>query len=545
MTLSDARYRGLLLGVVALGAVLRLAVLNWDAGRGLHPDEGNLVRAALALGPGGRFIPEFHAYNDLALWLPRLLSLPVCAPGDASCLTLVARLVSALMSVATLPLAADVARRLAGEEAGLAAAAVFAVSVPLIQWAHFGTTESALVLLVMALWALVLRAQAGATSRARLILLSGALIGLGIGFKTTALALGLIPVAGILLSDGPLRLRLQACLGVGVMAVAVGLIVTPSLWAVPGDWLAVMRFEGRVVSGAQPVFWTAQFHEAVPGWFELTQVWIATQGAGLLLAGLGLAVTLRRGWRGLAAALVFGLIYGALILGWQAKFFRYLAPLLPIVLVLAGLGLGHLLTGRAGRSARALGLGALGLMALAGVDHAASHVRPDPRIAAERLVTARAGPGARVAVEPHDLAQTGTLDRLTLPLTAPDTGPEALAEVLAQADWLILASRRNWSVLPQHPGAPPVICAYYARLAAGGLGFVRIASLHREGPFGHLFRRSLRAEETQVVFDRPEVFVFRNAARLSAPDLAARLAEPADPAACEPDTLLRQWRRPS
>lgn len=545
MTLSQAQNRGVLLAIVALGAALRLAVLNWDDGRGLHPDEGNLVRAALTLGTGGRFIPEFHAYNDLALWLPRLLSLPLCAEGESACLTLVARLISAVMSVATLPLAAEVGRRLAGPEAGLATAAIFAVSVPLIQWAHFGTTESALVLLVMALWALVLRWQQGEMTLVRLTLLSGAVIGLGIGFKTTALAFSLIPVAGVLLSVRPFLRAVQACFGIGAMAVAVGLIVTPSLWAAQGDWLAVMRFEGRVVSGAQPVFWTAQFHDAVPGWFELKQLWIATQGAGLLLACYGLAVTARRGWVGLAPALIFALIYAVLIFGWHAKFFRYLAPLLPIVLILAGLGLGHLLAARPGRSLLALGLSGLGVMAVAGVDHAASYVRPDPRIAAEEVLQRRAAPGESVAVEPHDLSQTGTLGRLILPLTEPSVGPQALAEVLASADWLVLASRRNWAVLPHHPGASPVVCTYYTQLASSDLGFVRVAALHRDGPFGHLFRRSLRAEETQAVFDRPEVFLFRNQARLSASDLAARLTEPVNPEACDPDALLRAWRRPS
>ena len=211
MTLTDAQYRQALVAVVLAGAALRLAGLDWDVGRGLHPDEGNLVRGALSLGPGGRLIPAFHAYNDLALWLPRLLSMPVCAAGDSACLTLVARLVSAVLSVATIPLAAGVARQLAGQAAGpvagpvagLAAAVAFAGSAPLVQWAHFGTTESALVLLVVALWSVALRWQAGRIGDFGMALWSGALIGLGFGFKTAALATALIPLVALVLAGRP------------------------------------------------------------------------------------------------------------------------------------------------------------------------------------------------------------------------------------------------------------------------------------------------------------------------------------------------------
>ena len=89
MIIAEDRYHRALIGLVVLAAVLRLLGLNWDSGRGLHPDEGNLIRAALTLGIDGRILPEFHAYNDLALWLPRLLSLPLCAGDDAGCLSLI------------------------------------------------------------------------------------------------------------------------------------------------------------------------------------------------------------------------------------------------------------------------------------------------------------------------------------------------------------------------------------------------------------------------------------------------------------------------
>ena len=100
--------------ILMAGLVLRLQGLDWDQGRGFQPDEGNLVRAALALSWTSP-IPTFHAYNDLSLWLPRLISSAVCNPADGHCLTLAARLLSALFSAAAVWLVALVAHGLAAQ----------------------------------------------------------------------------------------------------------------------------------------------------------------------------------------------------------------------------------------------------------------------------------------------------------------------------------------------------------------------------------------------------------------------------------------------
>ncbi len=544
---AEVRYRMGLLAIVLAGVVLRLAGLNWDEGRGLHPDEANLVRAALTLLVDGRLIPEFHAYNDLALWLPRLVSLPFCAIDDSVCLTLTARFVSAMMSVAAIPLAAGLARQLAGNmagrPAGLATAAVFATSASLVQWAHFGTTESALVLWLLALWRLAALWLAGRLTDGRMALWSGALLGLGFGLKTTAAVLAIVPLTALVLAGRPEARRLRTLAAAIALAAVMALASTPSIWLAPGDWLAVMRFENGVVSGATPVFWTAQFRGVAHGWYDLGQLWSATSGAGLLLAVAGLVLLPRQGWRALAPALVFAALYALVAFGWQAKFFRYLAPLLPVALVLAGLGIGRLVSQPARQLPMSLALAGLGLMAMAGLDQAAAYLRPDPRITVEAALLARSDPADLVAVEPHDLAQTGTRTRLTLPLTDIGIGPEALSGPLARAGWLVIASRRNWAVLPRQTDAPPVICAFYAGLAGGDLGFVPILRVRRDGPFGRVFAPSLSVEETRTVFDRPEVILFRNMDRLPEAELRLRLGAATPPQDCATKTLEQAWSR--
>ena len=545
---DDAQaYRRALWLLVALGLALRLFGLNWDGGRGLHPDEGNLVRAALSLGVDGRILPEFHAYNDLALWLPRLLSWPFCEGGDGACLTLVARALSAALSAALILPGAVIACALAGGEgdlragrvAGLAAGVALAFSAPLVQWAHFGTTESAMALLVGLAWALAVRWQQAQMSDRAFAVSMAVVLGAGFGFKTTALAVALIPAMALALGAGPLTARLRLAALMGAVAVAQGLAFAPSVVLSTEGWLAVMRFEGGVVDGSVPVFWTAQFTGTAAGLYQLGQLWSITQGAGLSLAAVALVLIPRAGWRLAAPGLAFAVVYAALTFGWHAKFVRYLAPVVPVVLIMAGVAIGRLASMPRFRSGLAAGFAGLGLIALAGVDMTSSYARPDPRLVIEGVIDRDIPPATPIGVEPRDLAQLAGRAGLTLPLADPGVSAGALAQALAQVDWLVVASRRNWEVLPRQPDSPPTICAHYAALVDGTLGFAPVARAGRPGLLGQLFAPSLRAEETRAVFDRPDMVLFRKIARLSVDDLTAVLTRPRNAVECAPETLAR------
>src|SRR5690606_35936125 len=75
-----------MLALVLAGAALRFQGLDWDAGQLLHPDERNIATAAARLAWPDRLVPDFHAYNGLSLYLPRLLAelIALCGgrPGD-------------------------------------------------------------------------------------------------------------------------------------------------------------------------------------------------------------------------------------------------------------------------------------------------------------------------------------------------------------------------------------------------------------------------------------------------------------------------------
>jgi hypothetical protein len=350
-----------------------------------------------------------------------------------------------------------------------------------------------------------------------------------------------IPLIALVLAGRPDAARWRALAWAVPLTVLLALAATPSLLFATEDWLATMRFENGVVTGETPVFWTRQFHDLSGPAFQLRQLWGGTMGVGMLLALAGLVLAPRSALRDLAPGLGFALVYAGLTFGWHAAFFRYLAPLFPVVLVLAGIGVAQVFARTRSQSARTLAGLMLAAVALTGLDLAASYQAQDPRVVAEADLTARARPGDVVAIEPRDTPLTGGLETVVLPLDGADA--MAVASGLAGADWLLVASRRNWAVLPRVPDEAPLACGYYLALLRGELGFRVVATSRRATPFGALLEPGLDSEETRTVFDRPTLYLLRNETRLDAATLAGRITAPAKAEDCTPGALAALWGR--
>ena len=92
----EAHHARLIWLAVLAGAVLRFQGLGWDGWHQFHPDERNLADAARALSFPDALLPGFHAYNGLALYLPRALAWAVFGPApDMAVVTWAARFLSA------------------------------------------------------------------------------------------------------------------------------------------------------------------------------------------------------------------------------------------------------------------------------------------------------------------------------------------------------------------------------------------------------------------------------------------------------------------
>lgn len=535
--------------VIVLAAVLRLQGLDWDQGLLLHPDERNIATAAARLAFPDKLIPEFHAYNGLSLYLPRLLAEALLpwngrSEVDAVAIVLAGRMLSAVFSILALPVIWSAARRLLGPLGGLVALIAMAASPGLIQAAHFATTESGLIFCLVTLIWLSARHGTGELQLIEFTGLSGLVLGLGFGLKTTALVFAIVPLVTAIATT-VMRGRIVAALTAGISALLiVGLIAcvtTPQIWAAPSAYLDTLRFESAVVSGAADVFWTYQFTGASNGVFELSQLpWLV----GPLVAPVGLAGlaiflwTLARGNRppaGLAATAAFAVVYAAIIFGWHAKFIRYSILLIPPLALFAG----YFVTQLVSRRLR-LGLAAAIVLAtgVAGLAQAAIYQKSDSRIAAWRWLVPQLRSGDRLVVEPVDLAPPFAaplaphIDTAVLPLIDLPSPQklQQMAEILSASQWMFIASRRHYGVLPRLKRRFPELCGYYDALWSGRLGYRVVAKFRRRPAWPVLIDPEVQAEETFTVFDSPTTIILANDSHLSAERIKTQLL--AAPAYC-------------
>lgn len=525
-------------------AVFRLRGLSWDEGMMFHPDERNLATAAARLSWPDGLVPDFHAYNGLALFLPRLLAEALASVGILGAtgvpeIAWCARLLSAFLSLAAVFAIYRTARDLFDEETAALAAFLAAFSPGLVQAAHFGTTESGLVLVVSLLMLVSVRHVGTQIANPSAALLYGLILGFGLGLKTTAAAFALIPIFSFSLArTGTMVQRFGWLAAAGVLSVLVLLATTPQILLNPQAYLDTMIFEGGVVRGTVDVFWTYQFHGATNVLFELRQIpWLLDPVSAVFIVP-GLIIVAWQAVRGggrprlLFPALAAGLIYFGLVSGWHAKFIRYLVPLLPLFIM--AVACAWFATGRKWGLALRRPLTALIVfsMLIYGFMQAGLYLRRDSRISAWTFLLANMQKGDTLLVEPVEVgpplggAEKLSLRVAVLPLIEP-SGPakmETLAGVLASGDWMIIASRRHHRVLPHMRARFPEMCGYYDALWSGRLGYELLERFNRraQGVVSVLDPVAI-AEETFSVFDSPEVFIFRNARRARMEDIRREL----------------------
>lgn len=522
-------------------------------------------------------------------------------------LTAVARALTGLVDLLTVTLLFFLGRRLYGVGAGLLAAALLALNVMHVQLAHFFAVDPYLTFFaVLTLYALVvmlaeLRRPGGGRPRP-FLLLAAVAIGLAVGSKFSAVLLFLPLILALVLdphvTEQRFTRRLLAAGGIALLTFALTnpfalldwgcRVITPAMelgpLTIPAlNWgncfLENITRQSAMVRGNLSFPFTRQYVGTIPYLYPI--VMQLRWGMGPVLGVVAFAGFGRAGWRGAVAAyrawrqkrlpidegarwvlLAWAVPYFLITGSFFTKFMRYMQPLTPFLMLYAAV----LLLAIPWRRVRAL-LIALVLLAsgLYALSFAGMYATPHPWLSASYWLHDNVLPGSLIADEKWDealpstvymdgeLRTRGRFDGATLDwLGGPGAGDdrEKLAEnlaVVAEADYVTVASNRGYGVVGRLPDLYPLSSQYYRLLFAGALGYEPVYVSGRSARLGSLSlwpdrfepatltpppavtafldavpRLSLGyADESFTVYDQPLVMVFANTGRLSLDEMLA------------------------
>jgi dolichyl-phosphate-mannose-protein mannosyltransferase len=589
-----------LLGILVFGGWLRLSNSNWDSGQHLHPDERYITQVATSIkwpDSVGQYLDvhdsplspyrtepgRSYLYGQLPLFAGKLFASAV-GQDDYAHLNIAGRRLSALLDTGSIVLVfllalvlfEDLGRRVAVGGA-LIAASLYAVTVAVIQSAHFFTMESWLVffsLLTVLLAAHAVRGSIHANSRFRLIhVLIGMSLGLTVASKVSG-ALIAVPVLLGLLGETALITRrvgslegcLRACASV-LTILCAGYVtfraVSPYAFA-SSNW-----FDVRINPAFRDA--VAQQRDLIAGkflyppayqWLLSPRLWdplknLVTWQLGLplgvaALAGLGaMSYAFLRPvtwlWRpGVRSELAperqatltlyvtvvsFVLVVFFYFGSSFAHMGRYLLPLVPFAVLAASYGMLLLWRWRpVGVAASVVVIAGTALYALA---YHHIYTEPTTRVAATNWIAADVPRGTTVAIEHWDdslpvggLAQQYPGNVLPVFDSDDQTKLRKLYDGLSTADYYFLSSPRAWRTIGRLPNRFPIMVRYYRQLFAGRLGFVRVARFASEPELFGVQLHDIGAEEAFWVYDHPPVLVYRKEHALSWPEFRARLCSP-------------------
>ena len=505
----------IVMGAMLLCALcLRLYGIVWDQGQILHPDEHSILAAAWRihlpdwppslsqlLNPDESPLnPRFFGYGSLPIYLLKAVGSILSNFNESLSefdLRLVGRGMNAVLDTGTILLVFLLGRRLYSNRVGILAALFATFTVLSIQQAHFCTVDSMLTFFIALTVLLSVRAMSNGTRRTFWVALPiGIGLGLAVATKMTAFVLVAVIVTAYVLrcfeGDGLARSSFRAgtvkgsLLGLASVAVVAAVTVAVAEPYIFIDWdtfIADTNFNrDAVITGASDLAWTRQFIDTTPFLYHIRNLSIWGMGLPLSIAAWG--------------ALLFTIGYAAkhrhkcdlLLLSWilpyflvvgtmEAKFIRYMLPLVPFLCLLAARLFDFAYQRLRGRWRMSV-VGLTVLVVAASVFYSIAHVsiyaHPHPVVQATEWANATIEPDEVAAVEDWEhLLYLGPYHVERLRLFDPDT-PEKMATMAQQideADYIIVLTNRVYGTVGRLTERYPHSSRYYELLFSGELGF--------------------------------------------------------------------------
>lgn len=577
----------------------RFIGLDWGLPYPMHPDERNMAVAIEQLACPTLEIPyclnpKFFAYGQFTLYVAffsvKILhfftgNIEQKVTFEQATMTL--RMISAISSVATSILLFYIVDMLSKKNMkesiaasvsnphwkSLVFSSLFIFSPVLIQFAHFGTTESLLICIYTFLLLFSLKLLYNGVTEKHFILWSGIVLGVGFATKVSAAIFCLLPVIAFVWYRilelqkkekrwfNYLLFLIFGLVKMAIYAFIFFVLLSPYNIISWDDFIGSMNYESAVGLGTFVAFYTHQFVKTIPVVFHSLYIFPYTLGMAVFVAFIlaGLLLPWKREYVLFRLAFLIAFLPNAFFF---AKWTRFIAPAYPIMIMMAVVfliqvfellkkKLSHYPTQAVCVTLRIGFCILVGISLLPGIAYLSVYRHQDVRFTASRWIF------ENIPANSYILAETANVIDLPIPLPGQPVEEvvtknyrtisfdfynldenivlqQDLERHIQAADYIIVPSRRVfWNYTCWQPDGTkrndqlglkdkcnhlqkkyPRLYNYYEKLFSGQMGFQKAAefsSLPRITFFGKTLYQinDESAEETWTVFDHPVVRVYK------------------------------------
>ncbi len=535
-----AKIKGILLlaGIIAL-FYTRLIGLSWGLPYPFHPDERNMAVSIQQMNLSMN--PNFFAYGQFPLYLsyfgihsyhwiinePKAISFPEAVMA----LRLISSASSILSVFILLAIVKLLSKKIIDYWLIVISFLIFIFSPAMIQFSHFGTTESLLMLFYSAIVYLCLLFINKEISDYNMIIFSSLMIGLALSVKVSSVIFVLpVFVAVILITKGNLLARLFNLIKIGSLSLIFSVIFSPYNFIAFTDFLGSMKYESDVALGKYLPFYTRQFFQAVPYLFQIQKIFPYSLGWPVFILFLLAFIFLpwKRNFNFLRLSFLTYFLPSAYV---YAKWTRFMAPVMPIMLLMATLFLLNVISKIKLRSWISVfaGMTATLILIIPGIASLSVYTVRDVRFVASDWIFKNIPANSYILSETANVVDLPIVDDknsgnetiknwssnyISFDFYHLDENPSLQASLtnhLKNADYIFIPSRR---VFYNHGDGYPILNKYYEDLFSGKSGFRKMAEF-TSYPRIEIFGKKIiefpdeAAEETWTVFDHPVFRIYK------------------------------------
>jgi len=489
--------------IIGLLVYSRFVNLGWGLPYPMHPDERNMANAIQQLKSADMFNPHFFAYGQFPLYLGYLIAYFLKLEATISL-----RIISAVASIFNAIIIIKIIKFITKKESYLLSLISYLLiifSPYAIQFSHFGTTESLLMLFYSLIVYLSMQMLERRTTYA--VVWLALVSGLAIATKVSSMTFIVVPLIAILSS---LRSwdRYKNLIKFGTLTIIFMVLFSPHNLINFKDFIGSINYESEVALGKSLVFYTRQFFNTVPVWVQLTKVFPYVLGWPVFI--LGTLGFLGLGWKDkkinlIRFAFLIYFIPSALI---YAKWSRFMAPILPLILVFAIVFLQNIILRLNQKFWIPVFAGMTIILIIPGISYLSIYQNPDIRFQASEWINKNIPVNSYVLSETANVVDIPLVNKNNLNVISfnfYDLDQSAqlqteLKEHLEKADYIFIPSRR---IFMNHPKKTyPILNQYYEDLFNEKLGFEKVAEFSSG-------LNDKQAEETWTVFDHPVIRIYK------------------------------------